>query len=129
MKSVCQFAMAAGTLFSLILVDGTGVHAQDNSGPAYLVVEVDVKDQEGFNEYAEKATQTIAQYGGTFIVMDENPQTIEGAEPDGNVVIIKFDSISDAKKWLNSPEYSVVKGIRHKAADTRQYLVEGLPVD
>lgn len=129
MKSKHRFAVALLTATNVMFAGMVAIHAQTRSGPAYLVVEVNVKDQEGFNEYAEKATQTVSQYGGTFIVMDGNPQTIEGSDPHGNVVIIRFDSVDDAHTWLSSPEYSQVKGIRHRTADTRQYLVGGLPAE
>jgi uncharacterized protein (DUF1330 family) len=120
-------AVALLTATAAVFAGVVPTHPQTQSGPAYLVVEVNVKDQEGFNDYAEKATETVSQYGGTFIAMDGSPQTIEGVAPNGNVVIIRFDSIDDAQTWLRSPEYSEVKGLRHRTADTRQFLVEGLP--
>jgi uncharacterized protein (DUF1330 family) len=126
MKAVSRCTVI-GTVAALSFAAAATTQAQSNSGPAYLVVEVNVKDQEGFNEYAQKATETVSQYGGSFIVMDGSPNAVEGAEPNGNVVIIRFDNVADAKEWLASPEYSAVKGIRHRTADTRQYLVEGFP--
>ena len=99
------------------------------TAPAYLVVEISVHDQEGFSEYAEKASATIAQYGGTFIAMDGSPEAVEGEPPNGNAVLIQFPSVEQARAWLESPEYGAVKGIRHRTADTRQFLVEGLAPD
>lgn len=129
MKLVYHCAAALLTATAVAFAGVVATQAQTQSGPAYLVVEVKVNDQEGFNDYAEKATETVSQYGGTFIVMDGNPQTIEGSDPNGTVIIIRFDSIDKAHTWLKSPEYSEVKGIRHRTADTRQFLVGGLPVD
>jgi len=119
----------AGLGLALTLAGTVATHAELKPGPGYLLVEINVKDPEGFNEYAEKATKTVEQYGGQFIVLGGKTQTIEGADPDGSFVIIKFDSVDAVQKWLSSPEYSAVKGIRHRTADTRQYLVEGLPTD
>ena len=50
-------------------------------------------------------------------------------EPNGTFVIIKFPSAVEAARWLNSPEYTAVKGIRHRTAEARQYLVEGVPTE
>jgi len=108
---------------------GTPTHAEPKPGPGYLLVEINVKDPEGFKEYADKATKTVEQYGGKFIILGGKTQTIEGPDPNGAFVVIKFDSVSAADKWLRSPEYSAVKGIRHRTADSRQYLVEGLPIE
>lgn len=127
MKVVDCFAAGALSLAAVAFAGTVAIHAQSQSGPAYLVVELDVKDQEGFMEYAEKATKTVSQYGGRFIVLGTEAQTVEGADPDGVITIIEFGNIDKAQKWLKSPEYSAVKGIRHATAETRQYLVEGLP--
>lgn len=122
------FAFALGLAVGLVAMTGsTPSSAQDQSRPAYLVAEVNVTDQEGFSDYAAKATETVAQYGGTFIAIDDAPRSIEGEPPSGNIVLIRFPSIDQARVWLDSPEYSEVKGIRHRTADTRQILVQGLP--
>lgn len=126
MKFVRHFAAGALAAAALAFTGTVASHAQSQSGPAYLVVELDVKDQEGFMEYAKKATETVSQYGGNFVVLAKEAQTIEGADPNGVITIIEFGSIDEAQKWLNSPEYSAVKGIRHATAETRQYLVEGV---
>lgn len=125
MSRLHRIVLLTGALLGLAL--GVGSEAQAQSQPAYLVVEIRVTDPEGFAEYAEKATQTVLQYGGSFLTFGENIQTIEGPDPNGTYVIIRFDSADDASRWLNSPEYNAVKGIRHRTAETRQYLVEGPP--
>lgn len=127
MKFVHHFAAGLLSAAALAVAGTVTIHAQSQSGPAYLVVELDVKDQDGFMEYATKATNTVSQYGGSFIVLATKAQTIEGADPNGVITIIEFGSIDEAQNWLNSSEYGAVKGIRHATAETRQYLVEGLP--
>jgi uncharacterized protein (DUF1330 family) len=126
MHSRYRVATVLGVAAALIVAGVAPGQAQPEAGPAYLVVELNVKDQEGFLEYAEKAARTVSQYGGSFIVLAREAKTIEGADPDGVVTIIKFDSVVGAQKWLDSKEYSDVKGIRHATADTRKYLVEGV---
>lgn len=124
-----RFLIAVGVALSApaALAQGQVSPTTTPANPAYLVVEINVKDKEGFKEYAEKATQTVLQHGGRFVTFGENIQTIEGPNPNGTFVIIQFKSLDDAKGWLSSPEYAAVKGIRHRTADARQYLVEGLP--
>jgi uncharacterized protein (DUF1330 family) len=61
--------------------------------------------------------------------MDGSPDAVEGELPNGNVVLIQFPSVEQAKAWLESPEYGAVKDIRHRTANTRQVLVEGLAPD
>ena len=129
MKSIPGWAMLSAAAAAFTLAGTLALHAQQQAGPGYLLVEINVKDPEGFKEYAEKATRTVEQYGGDFIVLGGQTQTVEGPDPNGTFVIIKFDSVDAARKWLNSPEYGAVKGIRHRTAETKQYLVEGLPTE
>lgn len=126
MSSAHKWTLAIGTVVVLMLAGSAAIQAQSQSGPAYLVVELDVKNQEGFAEYGEKVPATISQYGGTVIVGGVAAESLEGAAPQGNVIIVKFDSVADAKEWMNSAEYQEIIDIRHQNAETRSYLVEGL---
>jgi uncharacterized protein (DUF1330 family) len=128
MNCTHNLARVLGTAAAALLA-AVAAQAQTQPGPAYVVVEVAVEDLEGFAEYADKATTTVSEYGGSFIVLAADALVIEGAEPDGFVTILKFDSVQAAQDWLTSPEYSAVKGIRHSSARTRQYLVGGVAPD
>lgn len=129
MASIRRWIMRSGAAAAFTCAGTLGAHAEPQPGPGYLLVEINVKDPEGFKEYAERATRTVEQYGGDFVILGGKTQTIEGPDPDGTFVVIKFSSVEAAKKWLDSPEYGAVKGIRHRTAETRQYLVEGLPTE
>jgi uncharacterized protein (DUF1330 family) len=126
MNRTHQLARRLGTAAMALMGAAAAGQAQTEPGPAYIVVELVVEDLEGFTEYADKATITVSEYGGSFIVLAADALAIEGAEPDGFVTILKFDSVQAAQDWLTSPEYTAVKGIRHGTARTRQYLVEGV---
>jgi uncharacterized protein (DUF1330 family) len=95
--------------------------------PAYIVVEVNIHDAERFQrDYAEHLTGTVEQYGGTFIIRGGPHETLVGAEPDGNVVVLRFHSTEAAKKFLGSPEYAEIAPVRRETATTRAYLIEGM---
>ncbi|MDO5638475.1 MAG: DUF1330 domain-containing protein [Neisseria sp.] len=51
----------------------------------------------------------------------------EGFGAQGRLVMIKFDSLAQAQAWYNSPEYRKIIPIRHRAGNSRTYIVEGLP--
>ncbi len=46
-------------------------------------------------------------------------------EPD-RVVILEFESLETAKKFINSPEYSEARALRHKTASSNMIVVEAL---
>ena len=103
--------------------------AESEGKPAYLLIEVEVNDPTAFNDYAEKATEMVHRYGGTFVVMGGKVRSVEGAPPAGNVVVIRFEEYEMAERWLDSEEYARIKTIRHNSAQTRQILAEALGKD
>jgi uncharacterized protein (DUF1330 family) len=51
---------------------------------------------------------------------------LEGAFPQGKVVMLRFDSLQLARDWYASPDYRALLPHRLSAASNRAYLVEGL---
>ena len=52
------------------------------------------------------------KYGGELVAFDVAAETIEGAPPGPQTVIIKFESKEAAKTWYQSEEYQAVVGKR-----------------
>jgi uncharacterized protein (DUF1330 family) len=69
----------------------------------------------------------IAHFGETYLVRGGQTISIEGAPPSGRVVVIEFDSLAAARTFEDSADYAAVSPIRHKAAQSRVFLVEGAP--
>jgi uncharacterized protein (DUF1330 family) len=95
------------------------------TAPAYLIVEVDVKDPDTFKRYAAAIPETLAPFGGRIIVRGGKIDVLEGTEPK-RVVVIAFDSMEKARGWWDSPAYAAIKSIRHSSAETRLFFVEGV---
>ena len=49
--------------------------------PAYIIVEIDVLDAVGYEEYKKLAGSTVEKYGGKYIVRGGKTEVLEG---DGN---------------------------------------------
>lgn len=94
--------------------------------PAYIIVEIEVTDPVGYEEYKKQAAATVGQYGGKYIVRGGACETIEGDWKPKRIVLLQFDNMEGAKAWLNSPEYVEPRKHRHRTAKTRMILVEGL---
>lgn len=93
---------------------------------AYLIVEVDVTDTGAYETYKAGTPGVIAQYGGAFIVRGGETEALEGAPPEGRVVVVKFPSMKQAKAFYHSPEYSELLKIRLAVSNSRGFLVEGV---
>jgi uncharacterized protein (DUF1330 family) len=93
---------------------------------AYVIVEIDVTDSVGYEEYKKQAGATVAQHGGKYIVRGGKTEVLEGDWKPKRIVILQFDSTERAKEWLNCEEYREPRKMRHRTAKTNMILVEGL---
>jgi uncharacterized protein (DUF1330 family) len=94
--------------------------------PAYLIVEVEVTDPAGYDDYKNMVPPTLAAYGGRFVVRGGECATLEGTWQPKRVVVLEFPSVARAKEWWGSPEYSAAKALRQRTAKTRMIVVEGV---
>ena len=94
--------------------------------PAYVIVEIDIADPVGYEQYKRLAGATVEKYGGQYIVRGGRTEVLEGDWKPNRVVVLQFDSAQRAKDWLNSEEYREPRKMRHRTAKTNMILVEGM---
>ena len=94
--------------------------------PAYIIVEIEVTDPVGYEEYKKQAAATVEQYGGKYVVRGGACETLEGDWQPKRIVVLQFDNMERAKAWFNSSEYVEPRKQRHRTAKTRMILAEGL---
>jgi len=94
--------------------------------PAYVIVEIDIVDPTGYEEYKKLASATVEKYGGKYIVRGGGAETLEGDWKPKRIVVLQFDSMQRAKEWLNCEEYREPRKMRHRTARTRMVVVEGV---
>jgi len=93
---------------------------------AYVIVEIDIVDLAGYEEYKRLASATVEKYGGKYIIRGGAVETLEGDWNPKRIVVLQFDSMQRAKEWLNSEEYREPRKMRHRTARTRMVVVEGV---
>jgi uncharacterized protein (DUF1330 family) len=96
--------------------------------PAYVIVEIDIHDPVGYEDYKRQASETVFKYGGKYIARGGKAEVLEGDRQPKRIVILEFPSIDRAKEWLNCEEYREPRKLRHKTATTDMIVVEGLDV-
>lgn len=94
--------------------------------PAYCIVDVEVIDPAGFEEYRQLVPATVQKYGGRFLVRGGAAETLEGDWQPKRVVVLEFPSLEQAKCWYNSEDYRDPKALRFKTAKSNLILVEGV---
>lgn len=126
MKQLSKIALILLCGAALGVVANQGLRAQTEKRPAYVVAEVDITDPAAFQSYAAKVPPTLTSYNGRYIVRGK-AEGKEGDPPHGTIVILAFDSLADATKWYSNPPYKDLIPEREKAANSRVFIVEGLP--
>lgn len=93
---------------------------------AYVIVDIQVHGPVRYKEYMKMAESTVTLYGGRYIARGGRTETLEGDWSPSRLVILQFDSLEQAKKWVNSPEYSGPRSISHQTATSKMVVIEGL---
>ena len=93
---------------------------------AYVILDVDVTNPVDYEGYKQLAAPTVALYGGKYIVRGGQTETLEGDWTPKRIVVLQFESVEKAKAWINSPEYSEARALRHKYAVSKAIVVEGV---
>jgi uncharacterized protein (DUF1330 family) len=92
---------------------------------AYVIVEIDILDPAGYEEYKKLAGATVEKYGGKYIVRGGRTEVLEGDWNPKRIVVLEFESMQRAKDWLYCAEYSEPRKMRHRTAKTNMIVVEG----
>ncbi len=84
---------------------------------AYFVLQYKVNDPALYKEYQGGAGPTIQAHGAELVAFDAAAETLEGAPPGPQTVILKFASTEALKAWYESEEYQAVVGKRLAATE------------
>ena len=94
---------------------------------AYVISEVEMRDAAGFDAYRTIAAQSIAHYGGRYLVRGGAAEVAEGGPPVKSIVVVEFPSMERLREWYASPEYAEALKVRRTALERRLIFVEGVP--
>jgi uncharacterized protein (DUF1330 family) len=98
----------------------------NNFMSAYVIVEIEVTDPTGYEEYKKLAAASVIAHGGKYIVRGGKTEVLEGDWQPKRIVILQFDSMERAREWLHCEEYREPRKMRHATAKTNMVLVEGM---
>lgn len=80
-------------------------------------------------EYIERITATFEPYGGRFLVHGPTRHEVKEGSWSGNIVVIGFPGIDEARAWWDSPAYQEIAPLRSRHIKGDIVLVEGVPED
>ncbi len=94
--------------------------------PAYALAHLrSVQMGREIAEYLRKIDDTLAPFGGRFLVHGAQVEVVEGEWP-GHLVIVEFPDRERAKAWYESPAYQEILPLRTENSDSVTLIVEGV---
>ena len=91
----------------------------------YVIAQLKFTDKSRYRQYQENFLKHFPEIAMNAICADEDPQPLENWSGD-KVVILKFDSEEDARRFQTDPLYQEISQDRHAGAETSSVMVKGL---
>jgi uncharacterized protein (DUF1330 family) len=126
MQAKCKVALALLAGISLGAGASLGLRAAAPP-PAYVINEINVKDEDGYkNDFLPAAQKAIDDNGGKYIAGGFNKTfAITGEPPADRVVILQFENMDKVRGWRDAARDAQEK-IGSKYATFRTFAVEGV---
>ena len=93
---------------------------------AYVISDITVNNPQKYEDFKKLAPPTIENYGGKYLARGGRAEKLEGTWEPNRIVILEFESVATAKKWIDSQEYREPRALRHQNASTNMIVVESL---
>ena len=112
---------------TLVVAEGVEPHSQtsETGTAAYLIGDIEVTDPDTYAKYAAGVPDTVATYGGKYLVRGVSGEVLEGSWTPKRLVVLEFESMERLKAWYNSTEYADLKKLRQSASKGNLIFAEG----
>ena len=94
--------------------------------PAYMIVNVDVKDASAYEEYKTKVPALVRKHGGEYLVRGGHFVVLEGDWKPSRLAVFRFPDVASAQRLYSDPEYQPLKALRQRVSKMDIVVVERL---
>ena len=125
-KKLAKLRQSAST-GNMVFAQGVEPHveARETGTAAYLIGDIEVTDPDTYAKYAAGVPETVAGYGGKYLVRGVSGEVIEGSWTPKRLVVLEFESMERLKGWYDSPEYADLKKLRQSASKGNLIFADG----
>ena len=96
---------------------------------AYAIAHLDHVDMNAdIVRYLEEIDATLAPYSGRFLVHGGPLEVLEG-QIRGDIVVVEFPDIEQARQWYASPAYQEILPLRTRNSRSTAFLAQGIDAD
>ncbi len=92
---------------------------------AYIIANVSITNPAQYEQYKKLSSVAMQTYGAEVCVRGGAIEVMEGDWQPERLVVLKFASTEQARRFEASPEYASARAARQGAAVMRMLLVEG----
>ncbi len=92
---------------------------------AYLIVDIEIHDQEKFARYEREVSAFLQKYGAERLARG-GQEVIEGQWRPKRVSIFRFPDRQSIHDLLNDPLYQPLKAMRHESSTSHLVAIDGL---
>ena len=94
--------------------------------PAYLIVDIDVRDPVRYEEYKREVPRLIKKHGGEYLVRGGEVEVLEGTWEPGRLVVFRFPSRQAIRELSEDPEYRPLKALRQEVTRSNVVAADGI---
>ncbi len=94
--------------------------------PAYLIVDVDLRDSTAYEAYKGRVPALIARHGGEYLVRGGEHEVLEGDWRPHRLVLFRFPDRAAIRAFMADPDYAPLKALRQRIASTDAVAVDGI---
>ena len=94
--------------------------------PAYVIVNVDLKDPAAYEAYKAAVPALIARHGGEYLVRGGAHEVHEGTWQPTRLVLFRFPDRTAVRAFMDDPDYAPWKQLRQRIATSDIVAVDGL---
>ncbi|MEO6566750.1 MAG: DUF1330 domain-containing protein [Casimicrobiaceae bacterium] len=94
--------------------------------PAYMIVDVDIRDLARYEDYKRQVPALIARHGGEYLVRGGAHEVIEGDWAPTRMVLFRFPDRVAIKAFMDDPDYLPLAALRQEIATSRIIAVDGI---
>ncbi len=125
-KELTKLRQSAST-GTLVVAEGVEPHvpSRETVTAAYLIGDIDVTDPDTYAKYAAGVPDTVAAYGGKYLIRGVSGEVLEGSWTPKRLVVLEFESMEQLKSWYDSAEYADLKKLRQSASKGNLIFAEG----
>jgi uncharacterized protein (DUF1330 family) len=83
----------------------------------YFIANIRIHNAEEYRKYIDKAAEVFNKFNGKYLVVDDNPEILEGTWDYTRTVLIEFRSKAEFEAWYQSGEYQ--DALKHRLSASR----------